>query len=299
MNYPKLKIYTFALLSMLFWAFSFVWVKIVYEHGYRPIMTIFLRLVISSIILYFVIKLLKKGQKIEKSDYKKFLLLALFQPFFYFLGESFGLTMVSSTIASVIVSTIPLLTPVFSYIFVREKISLLTFVGLVVSFGGILLMMFNDNIKEDISPSGVFLEFCAVASAIAYAIVVKGLAEKYSAFTIIKIQNILGTLLFLPLFLVFDFKYFLTITPDTDLIVSLLMLAVFASSGAYLLFILVVRELGINKANIFTNFIPVFTAVLSYFILSETFNINKIAGISLVVAGVTVSQVYKLVNRMR
>src|ERR1035437_9334142 len=112
---------------MLFWSFSFIWVKIVYAHYYRPIMTIFLRLVISSIILTVAIKLMKKGQKIDKKDYGTFLLLALTQPFFYFLGESFGLTMISSTIAAVIISTLPVITPVFSYLFVREKISFLVF----------------------------------------------------------------------------------------------------------------------------------------------------------------------------
>jgi drug/metabolite transporter (DMT)-like permease len=270
----------------------------VYAHHYRPIMTIFLRLVISSIILTVAIKLMKKGQKIDKKDYRKFLLLALTQPFCYFIGESFGLTMISSTIAAVIISTIPVITPVFSYLFVKEKISFILFFGLIISFAGIMLMVFNQDFTFDASPLGISLEFLAVASAIAYAIVVKKLTGKYSTFTIIKIQNILGAIYFMPLFFIFDFNYFITIKPDTDLIVSMLMLAVFASSGAYLLYIPVVKELGINKANMFTNFIPVFTAILSFFILSETFNFNKIIGIVLVVAGVSLSQIYKMINKI-
>jgi drug/metabolite transporter (DMT)-like permease len=78
----------------------------------------------------------------------------------------------------------------------------------------------------------------------------------------------------------------------------MLMLAVFASSGAYMLYIPVVRELGVNKANMYTNLIPVFTAILSFFILSETFNFNKIIGIVIVVAGVSLSQIYKMINKI-
>lgn len=289
----SLKIYLFALLSMLFWAFSFVWVKIAYAHEYRPIMTIFIRLVISSIILYVVIKLLKRGQKIEKADYGKFLLLALFQPFMYFLGESFGLTLISSTIAAVIISTIPLLTPFFAYLFVKEKISLLNFAGFVISFLGIILMVVNPDYTFKASPSGILLEFCAVLAAIFYSVVVKKLTHKYSSFTIIKAQNILGAIYFLPLFLIFDFNQFITVKPDTELIYAMLMLAVFASSGAYLLYIPVVKEIGVNKANIFTNFIPVFTAVTSFFVLAEAFDLNKIIGMAVVIAGVVISQVHK------
>jgi drug/metabolite transporter (DMT)-like permease len=294
----KFKIISFALLSMLFWSCSFIWVKVVYAHHYHPIMTIFLRLVISSIILTVAIKLMKKGQKIDKKDYGKFLLLALTQPFCYFIGESFALTMISSTIAAVIISTLPVITPIFSYLFVKEKISFVVFFGLILSFAGIMLMVFNQNFTFDASPLGVCLEFFAVASAIAYAIVVKKLTGKYSSFTIIKAQNILGALYFMPLFFIFDFKQFISVPLDTDLVFSMLMLAVFASSGAYMLYIPVVRELGVNKANMYTNLIPVFTAILSFFILSETFNFNKIIGIVIVVAGVSLSQLYKMINKI-
>ena len=283
---------------MLFWGFSFVWVKIVYAHGYRPIMTIFIRLVISSVILYLIVKLMKREQKIEKVDYGKFLLLALFEPFLYFMGESFGLRLVSSTVAAVIVSTIPVISPMFAYIFVREKISLMNLIGLIVSFLGILLMVFNKDFTFEASPLGVLLEFCAVIAAIFYSVAIKKLTHKYSAFTIIKVQNILGAIYFLPLFFIFDFNLFISIKPDFELVYSLMMLAVFASSAAFILYIPVIRELGIIKANIFTNFIPVFTAITSYFVLSETFDFGKILGMTVVIAGVVISQIYKKRTRL-
>jgi drug/metabolite transporter (DMT)-like permease len=236
---------------------------------------------------------MKREQKIEKVDYGKFLLLALFEPFLYFMGESFGLTLVSSTVAAVIVSTIPVISPMFAYFFVKEKISLMNFIGLIISFSGIMLMVFNRDFTFDASPLGVLLEFCAVMAAIFYSVAIKKLTHKYSAFTIIKVQNMLGAIYFLPLFLIFDFNRFISIKPDLELIYSLLMLAVFASSAAFILYIPVIRELGVIKANIFTNFIPVFTAITSYFVLSEAFDMGKILGMTVVIAGVVVSQIYK------
>ncbi len=241
---------------------------------------------------------MKRSQKIKRSDYKQFLLLALFQPFFYFLGESYGLSMVSSTVASVIIATIPVFTPIFAYMFIREKISYVNIIGLFISFIGILMMVLNQNFSFDASPKGIALLFFAVASAIAYAVVIKKLTFKYSAFTIIKTQNIIGAIYFLPLFLIFDYKQFVTVKPDFELIAAMVQLAVFASSAAYLLFIPVVRQLGINKANMFTNFIPVFTAVISFILLSESFSLNKVAGILIVIAGTSLSQIYKIINRI-
>jgi drug/metabolite transporter (DMT)-like permease len=51
-----------------------------------------------------------------------------------------------------------------------------------------------------------------------------------------------------------------------------------------------VAKLGMVKANIFTNLIPVFTAIFSYFVLFEVLNIQKISGIIFVVMGIVVSQ---------
>ena len=154
------------------------------------------------------------------------------------------------------------------------------------------MMVIEPDFSLSASPVAVMLEFSAVFSAIFYSLVVKKLTHKYSAFTIIKWQNIIGAFYFLPLFIIFDFNQFISIKPDGELIFSMLMLSVFASSGAYLLYIPVVRELGINKANIFTNFIPVFTAITSYFVLSETFSFIKIAGMTVVIAGIVIAQIY-------
>ena len=278
---------------MMFWGFSFVWSKIVFKY-YGPITTIFLRLVISSAILYIVVKLLKKKQKIDKSDYKSFMLLAFFQPFCYFIGESFGLNLVSTTVSAVVIATIPVFTPIIAHLFTKERLSILNYFGLIISFFGVLCMIINQDFTLDASPLGVLLLFFAVGSAIAYGITIKRLSEKYSSFTIITAQNALGALYFLPLFLIFDFRTFITIQPNFELISALLQLSVFASSLAYLLFIPVVRNLGLNKANIFANFIPIFTAVFSYFLIDEMFNFNKIIGMIIVIAGIFLSQINKL-----
>ncbi len=45
------------------------------------------------------------------------------------------------------------------------------------------------------------------------------------------------------------------------------------------------------RTNVFINLIPVFTAVLSYVILKESFGLVKIAGIVVVIAGIIFSQV--------
>ena len=49
-------------------------------------------------------------------------MLALFEPFLYFLGESFGLTYVSATVGSVLISTIPVFATIGAWLIFREKL---------------------------------------------------------------------------------------------------------------------------------------------------------------------------------
>jgi drug/metabolite transporter (DMT)-like permease len=293
MSFQTFKIYLFAVLSMLFWGLSFVWFKIVVQ-WYDPITIIFLRLIISGSIMIVFMLLNRSWQTIKREHLKYFLLLSFAQPFCYFLGESFGLTMVSSTIASVIIATIPLFSPIAAYFMVKEKVTIHILAGIIVSFTGILLMLINPDFSLSASPRGVLLLFIAVFAAVAYSVIIRKISHEYNPVTIITHQNLIGAVYFLPLFLIFDFKHFITIKPTWELIAAMLQLAVFASTLAYVFYIIAIKGMGMIKANVFTNLIPVFTGLFSFLILNEKFTAIKIAGMILVMFGVLVSQSHRI-----
>ena len=51
-----------------------------------------------------------------------------------------------------------------------------------------------------------------------------------------------------------------------------------------------VQKMGITKANVFSNCIPVFTAIFSFIILGEKLTIQNIIGMAIVIAGLIMSQ---------
>ena len=289
MKKEKILIYIAAVLATLLWGFSFVWFKQALLF-YNPITIIFLRLIIATIVLNSYIRIVGKPQKISPKDYKMFLLIAFFQPLCYFLGESFGLTYVSATVGSIIISTIPLFTPIFIYLLVKEKLTIYTFIGLIVSFGGVLLLVTKDY-SGVTTLKGVALLFFAVFSAISYGIVVKKLSVNYSGFTIVKWQNTIGLFFFLPIFFIFEYSHFISVQPSIGVILTILKLAIFASAMAFILKVHVIKKIGLINSNIFANLIPVFTAVIAYFILKEPLDLKRVLGILIVICGLFVSQI--------
>lgn len=285
--------YTLALLAVAFWGFSYIWMKVVYEY-YGPITTMFLRLSLASIFFYVLLALMGKKEKIDRKDYPTFVILSFFLPFCYFLGESFGLSLVSPTVAAVIIATIPVFTPLLGYLAFKEKLTKLNIAGFFISFSGVIIMILDGNLRFSASPLGVLLLFFAVFSALVNIIFLKKLALKYSSTTIIKVQNLLGAIFFLPLFLIFDFQEFITIKPTPALIWNLIMLSVFASTLAFMFYTISVRSIGVARSAIFTNLIPVFTAGFAFLILKEQIDLSKILGIIIVISGILLSQTVSL-----
>lgn len=285
----KAVVYAGVLVAMVFWSFSFIWYKDVYLY-LLPFTTIFLRLAISSVLLFLFSWSFKKLEKVKPSDYKFILLLAFFEPFLYFIGESLGMQIMTPTSAAVIISVIPLLVPVLAFLMLHEKLSVKNILGIFISFLGVMLVIANKDFEFRASMTGVLLMSLAVVGAVFYSVLLKKLTASYNPFTLITWQNTVGTIMFLPLVLVYDVKSWTPAMFKIKAAVPLLELAVFASSVAFLLYTNGVRKIGAVRANIFTNLIPVMTAFLSFLLLNEKLFFHNIIGIAVVIGGLILSQ---------
>lgn len=289
MKNKEILAYFSALGAAFFWSFSFIWFKIAFL-GYNPITVVIFRLAISALLILIIAWSVKRLQKPTRKDFFLFVLMAFFEPFVYFLGESYGLKYVSSTVAAVIVATIPLISPIMAWYFYRERLKWMNIAGLLFSFAGVVLVVLNGSFQFNASPLGVGLEFVAVFAAIAYTIVLKNLAGRYNTLTIIAYQNLIGVVLFLPVWLIFEFNDFIHTPFHAQAFKAIIFLAVFASTLAFVFFTESVRRLGVNRSNTFINLIPVFVAILSFFILGDKLTAQQITGILVVVAGLFLAQ---------
>ncbi len=293
MSRSKSGVYLAVIMAMIFWGFTFVAFKFAIP-SFRPITIVFFRLVVSIFFLFGFAFFFKRLNRIKRKDQKYFLLLALVEPFFYFLGEAYGLTLVTATVGAVIISTIPLIVPFASYYFFKEKLTPMNYLGLAISFGGVLLVVLTRSGGLAADWKGVLLMFVAVLSAVAYTMVVKVLAEDYTPITITAYQSFYGLLMFVPLFLIFEVKHldFSLVTGESLLAVGYL--GVFGSGICFILITIGIRELGAARANIFGNLIPVVTAIVSFYLLKESMPFMKILGILIVILGLLLSQVSSL-----
>jgi len=215
----------------------------------------------------------------------------MFEPFAYFLAESHGLTYVSATAGSVVISTIPIFTTLGAWILFRERLKVINYAGVFLSFIGVLIFILNRNGSLSFNINGLVLMIGAVISAVGYNLTLNRIVGSYSPVFIVNVQNLIGTILFLPVFLITDFKHLMNTSFSFRDLIPVIELSVFASCGAFILFAYSVKNMGITRPNIFSNTIPIFTALFSFIILGEKLTFQNIIGMIIVITGLFMSQI--------
>ncbi|MBN1599882.1 MAG: DMT family transporter [Bacteroidales bacterium] len=283
------KVYFMLIVTMIFWGLSFIWYKQALPI-FTPVTIIFLRMIISAPLLFCFAYFIGRLKKIQRKDIKMFLSLAFFEPFLYFMAESNGLKYVSSSLASIIIATIPLFTLFTAYYFFNERLTYNNYTGIFLSFIGAVVVIYADGIFGQVSATGIVLMFIAVLSTLGYTAILKKLSSEYGALTIVGYQNLIGSIYTLPFFLMQDFNGLTSQNLTLKNLLPVIYLSVFASTIAFILFVRGIKKIGIAKSMVFTNFIPVVTAVLAVYMLNEGMGILKAAGIFLTVMGLMISQ---------
>ncbi len=293
MKTPNLKTYLALIISMLGWAMSFIWFKVALP-VYGPMTIVFFRLLISSILLFVFLIVTRKFIIPDKKLFRILLLMAFFEPFLYFVCESYSLKYISSTLAAVIVATVPLFAPIPARFFLKDKerFSGNMFLGAFLSLLGVLLVTFQPGIKA--SGFGVLLEFLAVFATLGYSTALRKVPDSVSVFVVVFYQSLIGTLYFLPLWLVLEVKDVMAIGFDFSAFMAIAKLGAVGSAFAFILFAYGVRRIGMIRANVFINAIPGFTALFAWMILGESFTINKVIGLVLLFLGLWLAQRKKL-----
>ena len=268
---------------------------------FSPLTLIVLRFSLAIVLMLLVGVLFRRNevlglQRVDKRDIPLFVLGGLFQPFLYFIFETYTYqSFASPTIAEAMLSTQPIMAPILAFIILREKVTRNNVVGILISTVGMLLLLLvgaNDFALGN--PWGVLLAIVTVSMSVGYTIILRRIPTRYSALSIVFYVQLVALVLFYAVWGVFDRQSLQdTIAPlsaDLSPVIAVGYLAVFASVTAFILFCYTVRQIGVTRANVFNNVRPVFTALLMWVIFDEQLPIWKWVGIIVIVIGLFISQ---------
>jgi len=278
-------------LAPLFWSLNFLLGKTIAGVIPPGAMTL-LRWVITIIfILPFYWKELAKNKKLFLEHWILILILGLTGYFFNSIGTFLAVTYTTAINASFIAALNPVVFALISFVFFHEKVSNMQIIGITTSLIGVMWIIFKGDITHLLSLKiniGDGFMLIAVLSWAIYSNVLKKKGTIFPSNALFLAMVLGGIAVSLPYFIgetiYTDSTWWNNLQPKYYL--NILAIGIFPSLLAFFCWNKGLQAVSSNHAAIFLNLVPVFTTILSVFILGEKFGISQFIGGILILLGV-------------
>jgi len=275
---------------MLIWAGSFIFIKIGLQE-IRPFNLAFYRFLIASPLFVFIF-LKGNFKRPERSEYGKIIVLALTGATLLYAVQFVALLYTTATNSSILINTCVIFIALMS-LFMGERLTRLKILGIIISFIGVVMIVSNGYsfsfFTSDTLIGDLLMLFDGFLWAV-YTIIGKSLLEKYSSDVLTAYAFIAGSFLLLP-FAIYEG----IVNPFTFSLltwISLLYLALLCSVVAYVIWYSALKTMETTRVAVFVYIVPLFTAVMAYFVLNEKIGVFTAIGGFLTMLGVYITEKY-------
>ncbi len=288
----KFLVYIASIFAITLWGMSYIWTDQLIAQNIPIFYFVFVRIFLAGIILFLFNTAYARIKRIQRQDLGKFLLLAFFEPFIYFICETYGLKLTGSpTLSAMVVATIPIFSIGAGIIFFKEKINFINIIGILFTLVGIVMVAMAKGELGENFIWGVVLLLIAVISEVGHASITKSLSGNYSSQIIVMYQFLIGSIYLLPMFLWKGLGDFSIETHfSAEVWYPIICLSVLCSSLAFTLWVSTIKNLGVAKSSIFSALIPVAAAIIAWILGHEILNSRQWIGIIISSFGVILSQ---------
>ena len=278
------------LFSSIF-GFSFMFTKITLEYV-TPLGLIAYRFLLAFVTMELLRILKIINIDIDKTSRKKLLLVALLQPVMYFLFETYGLRLTTSSEAGMMIALIPVFVTIFGIMFLHEHPVRGQIIFILLGVSGIIYIQLNKMSGGfNASLLGGILLFLAVITASLFSIASRDAQKKMKSSEVTYAMMAMGAIVFNILYvtqLAFEGRmkdYFLNLA-HPEVVLPLLFLGIVASIGAFFLVNYSLSKLPAHVSSVFANFSTIVAIAAGTLILNEPFYTYHVIGGFMIITGV-------------
>jgi len=253
----------------------------------NPFVLTFFRIA-GGAVFFWGASLFLRNEKVPLKDIFLFFAAAFFSLTINQFPFIVGLSKTGSIEASIIVTMLPLLSMLFAALIIKEPITLLKAIGVLVGASGALLIVFSSQHSHGTGSSsmtGNLLVFSAVVSFALYLTLFKNLISRYSVITSMKWMFLFGTIQSIPIcFNPLAESNFGSYNHDVWL--KLAFVVILATFVSYNLLAIGQKTLRPTTLSMYNYVQPIIASIVAVAIGIDVFGIDKIIAAVLVFSGV-------------
>ena len=218
-------------------------------------------------------------------------LIAIFQPVLYFLGETYGVKLTTASESGSLVTFLPIVTIVLCSLIIKEKPTRPQVAGIVVSVAGVLIIVLAKGLDASLNVLGYLMIILAMTSD-ALSVVFQRKAMNYTSQEKTFVMAALGAVAFTGMALVQNGingtlgAFFIAPFADAKFLAAVLYLSVGCQVLAFLMANYALQTLGAARCTSFAGITTVVAVLAGVLLLRERFTPIQGVGTALVLAGV-------------
>ena len=284
--------YLLLTLSALFWAGNFIVGKFATLFEIPPLTLNVLRwLSVWVILMPFTYKEIYKNLHHIKKNWLVISFMGLITISTFNSVVYFALNHTQVINAVLVLAAIPVATIALSSFMNIERTNIFQLFGLLLSIIGIGSIISNGNIQKIISlnfnKGDVWMLVCVITWSL-YSTLLKKNKFKFSQFTLIQLMVSAGLLFLIPQ-LFYEKSIGLEVNFNKAFFIILFYVVVFPAIAAYYCWQKGVEIIGPNRASMFIQLMPLFSAVMAIIIFKEKFELYHFIGGAFIVSGIYLS----------
>lgn len=242
----------------------------------------------GAAILFWLISFWAPKERIDKKDWFRILSCAIFGMVINMLMFFKGLSLSTPINSSVLITISPIIIFGLSVLILKEKITLLKILGVLLGFVGALsLILFTEETGHNAKniPLGNALFLINATSYAIYLILVKPLTAKYHVITLMKWMFLIAIFINLPITWS-EFREVEWHSLPFNAILKMVFVVVGTTFLTYLLNIFALKQLNASTIGVFMYLQPLLGILFAILVGSDSLNILKVFAAALVFLGV-------------
>lgn len=276
-----------ALFTQIIFGFSFMFTKIALDYA-SPMTVIADRYIMAFVGLTAVMVFTRTKIKLNKNIWKP-VLMSVFQPVLYFLFESYGIKLTTSSFSSIMISLIPVVSMISGVIFLKEVPALMQYLFTALSVGGVVIMALVGRADGTVTGLGILLLFFAVVSSVAYNVCCRKISSEFGVMERTYAQTVVGLVVFVSIALVENIHAPIKIIAnfaDLKYTASIFYLGVVSSVAAFMMLNYANTHLPVAKTTAFTNLNTMVSVIAGAVFLHDPVSVWTVVAVVMILVGV-------------
>ena len=280
----KIRYILLGLAFAIIWSSAFTSARIAMFDA-PPFLLLSLRFFFSGTIAIVLAYFFGQSINFSKQEWIAICIFGLCQNTIY-LGLNFvAMQWIDASLAATIASLLPLVVTIFSWFFLKERLSKLGLISLLIGLAGVIFIM-KSGLNSNLNTIGIIFCLMGVVALSIATIIVRN-ASGENLLMMIGLQMMVGSITLFPLSVVFEVW---EVTWTSRLIAAFLYTTIFPGILATVIWFKLLHFLGPIKAAAFHFLNPFFGVLIANLVLSEELVRPQIVGVLLVMVAILILQ---------